>query len=103
MSDRQERRSAAAHGGRTTARSGAGWVDKGDVSTEDEVIECKATGKASISLKAAWLEKVFGEAVRKLKRPVLEFSLNDRDYVVLTRHHYIELKDSVQEATLSDP
>lgn len=100
MSDRQEKRTAAAHGGRVTPRSGAGWVHKGDVSTEDEVIECKATGKTQITIKAAWLEKVFGEAVRKLKRPVLEIELNGVSYVVLTRHHYIELKDSSSEANM---
>lgn len=92
MSDRQEKRSAEAHGGRVTPRSGAGWVHKGDVSTEVEVIECKATGKSQITIKAAWLTKVFAEATRKLKRPVLELSLGGEDYVVLRRHDYLELQ-----------
>lgn len=100
MADRQERKTAAAHGGRLTPRSGAGWVHKGDVSTEDEVIECKATGKTQITLKASWLEKVFNEAVRKLKRPVLEIELNGVSYVVLNRHHYIELKNSSSGAKM---
>lgn len=93
MADRQEKKSASAHGGRLTPRSGAGWVHKGDVSTQDEVIECKATGKTQITLKAVWLTKVFGEATRKLKRPVLEFSLAGEDYIVLRRHDYLELKE----------
>lgn len=92
MADRQEKKTAQAYGGRLTPRSGAGWVHKGDVSTEDEVIECKATGKSQITLKAAWLVKVFGEATRKLKRPVLELSLGGEDYVVLRRHDYLELR-----------
>lgn len=92
MSDRQEKKSASAHGGRLTPRSGAGWVHKGDVSTSDEVIECKATGKTQITLKAAWLTKVFAEATAKLKRPVLEFELAGEQYVVLTRHNYLEMK-----------
>ena len=92
MSDRQERLTAKAHGGRVTPRSGAGWVSKGDVHTEDEVIECKATGKTQVTIKAEWLVKVFGEATRKLKRPVLALSLAGEDYVVLTRHDYLELR-----------
>lgn len=92
MSDLQERKSAEAHGGRLVPRSGAGWVHKGDVSTDVEVIECKATGKTQITLKASWLVKVFGEATRKLKRPVLELSLAGEDYIVLRRHDYLELR-----------
>lgn len=92
MSDRQEKKTATAYGGRVTPRSGAGWVHKADVHTEDEVIECKATGKTQITLKAAWLTKVFEEATRRLKRPVVELSIGGQDYVVLRRHDYMELR-----------
>ena len=98
MADRQERRGAAAYGGRTTSRSGAGWSDKADVHTEDEVIEMKATGKTQISIKASWLEKVFVEATAKLKRPVLEFELNGKQYVTLPREEYISLRDTERAA-----
>lgn len=93
LSDRHEKKAAKVYGGRLTSNSGAGWVDKGDVQTEDEVIECKATGKTQITLKAAWLEKVFREAAGRLKRPVLEFQLHGVEYVVLTRHSYMEMRE----------
>jgi hypothetical protein len=91
MADLQEKRGAKAYGGKTTPMSGAGWSAKGDVHTHVEVIEMKATGKTQITLKAVWLQKVFLEATAKLKRPVLEIELDGKQYVVLTRHDYLEL------------
>lgn len=91
MADRQEKRGATAYGGKTTPMSGAGWSAKGDVHTDVEVIEMKATGKKQITIKAEWLQKVFLEATAKLKRPVLEFELDGQQYVTLTRHDYLEL------------
>lgn len=93
MADRQEKRGARVYGGRVTSRSGAGWSDKADVHTQDEVIEMKATGKTQITIKAVWLKKIFLEATAKLKRPVLEFELDGEQYVILTRHNYLELRD----------
>lgn len=94
LADRQERKAAEAYGGKVTPASGAGWVHKGDVQTEDELIECKATGKTQITLKAEWLRKVFLEAAARLKRPVLEFQLDGQEYVVLTKHSYMEMRET---------
>lgn len=106
MADRHEKRGATEYGGRTTSNSGAGWVQKGDVHTDLEVIEMKATGKTQVTIKALWLQKVFLEATAKLKRPVLDLELAGEHYVVLTRHDYLELTrtddsrhDSVIETT----
>lgn len=92
MADRHEKKSASAFGGKLTSNSGAGWVHKGDHQTEDEVVECKATGKTQITIKAVWLTKVFREATARLKRPVVEFELGGEHYVILTRHNYLEMK-----------
>lgn len=92
LADRHERKSATAFGGKLTPASGAGWVHKGDHQTADEVIECKATGKTQITIKAEWLTKVFREATARLKRPIVEFQLAGEHYVVLRRHDYLELR-----------
>jgi hypothetical protein len=92
MSDLQEKKGAAAYGGRTTPRSGAGWVHKGDVQTAVEVIEMKATGKTQITIKASWLRKVFIEATGRLKIPILEFQLAGEQYVTLRRGDYLRLR-----------
>lgn len=97
MSDLQEKRGARAYGGRVTSRSGAGWSDKADVHTADEVIEMKATGKTQITIKALWLQKVFLEATAKLKRPVLEFQLAGKTYIVLERAEYLSLTRPTRE------
>lgn len=94
MSRRQEAAGAALHGGRRTPRSGGGPI-KGDVRTDDEVIEYKWTGKQQVTVKGEVLEKVFDEAVAELKRPVLGLSVRGKDYVVLPLHHYVEITDAI--------
>ncbi len=63
-SDRQEKRVAKAVSGKQTANSGATAFSKGDVVTDDWLIECKTsvTEKQSFSIKREWLEKNREEA-----------------------------------------
>lgn len=50
-SAQQERRGAERLGGRVVSGSGAGWVTKNDVKTDDLSVEYKYTDKKSYSLK----------------------------------------------------
>ena len=70
-SNKQEKRVADELGGKTVIGSGSLWGAKGDVRTEDYLIECKTTKKTSYPLSAdTWL-KIEREATRDgLRIPV---------------------------------
>lgn len=63
-SNRQEKAVAKVVKGKQTANSGATEFKKGDVTTDDWLIECKTatTEKASFSIKRDWLDKNKEEA-----------------------------------------
>lgn len=63
-SNRQEKAVAKQLGGKQTSNSGATAFNKGDVTTDDWLIECKTatTAKASFSIKREWLSKNKEEA-----------------------------------------
>ena len=63
-SNKQEKQVAKAVGGKQTANSGATTFSKGDVRTDNWLIECKTatTAKASFSIKREWLSKNREEA-----------------------------------------
>ena len=66
----QETRVAKATGGKRQANSGATMFRKGDCFNDDFLIECKTamTEKASMSIKADWIEKLKEEAFAMGKR-----------------------------------
>ena len=59
FSDKQEKHVAKITGGKQTANSGATQWSKGDVRTDQVLIECKTcmSEKQSFSIKKEWLEK----------------------------------------------
>lgn len=63
-SKKQESKVAKELGGKRTANSGATTFQKGDVTTENFLIECKTCekAKASFSIKREWLDKNREEA-----------------------------------------
>lgn len=79
-------------GGQRTAASGAFWSRKGDVRTDDLLIEHKYTGKKSISLTSAVLGKIRTEAIMDGRMPVLAFHLDGRDYVVIDENDFIAMR-----------
>lgn len=96
-SKKHEDRLAKAIGGQRTAASGAFWSRKGDVRSKDLLIEHKWTGKATVTIKAAVLEKIVTEAILDSRMPVLGFSLNNENYVMLTEDDFLELRQKLQE------
>ncbi len=98
----QERRLARELGGKVTPRSGAGWVVKGDVRSEDEMLEAKWTGATQVTIKAKVLEKLRDEAVAELRRPLAVFTVNKQDYVILPVHAYAELRDMANRSDLPE-
>jgi hypothetical protein len=86
-------------GGQRNAGSGSFWSRKGDVRSKDLLIEHKWTGKASFTVKATVLEKIVKEAILDGRTPVLGFSLNNENYVMLTEDDFLELRQTLQEHT----
>jgi hypothetical protein len=98
-SKKHEDRLAGLVGGQRSAGSGAFWSRKGDVRSTDLLIEHKWTGKASFTVKATVLEKIVKEAILDGRTPVLGFSLNKENYVMLTEDDFLELRHTLQEHT----
>lgn len=98
-SRKHEDRLAKAIGGQRVAASGAFWSRKGDVRSKDLLVEHKWTGKASVSVKAAVLEKIVTEAILDGRTPVLGFHLNGEDYVMLTEDDFLELRQILLECS----
>ena len=98
-SKKHEDRLAGLVSGQRSAGSGAFWSRKGDVRSTDLLIEHKWTGKASFTVKAAVLEKIVKEAILDNRTPVLGFSLNNENYVMLTEDDFLELRSTLQEHT----
>ena len=99
QSKKHEVRLAKEIGGQRSAGSGSFWSRKGDVRSSDLLIEHKWTGKASFTVKATVLEKIVKEAILDSRTPVLGFSLNNENYVMLTEDDFLELRQNLQECT----
>lgn len=92
---KHEKRLAKAIGGQRNVASGAFWFRKGDVRSQDLLIEHKWTGKKSFTLKSDVLEKITTEAILDGRTPVLGVSLNDVNYVLLDENDFLELREYV--------
>jgi len=64
--------------------SGALWFDKGDLKTEDYIIEIKFTEKKSFSITKKILQKIWNEALESNKLPKLIVGIKDgeKDWVL---------------------
>lgn len=91
-SQKQERSLAANLGGRTVPASGAFWSRKGDVRTDDLLVEAKTTEAASFSIKRATWEKIRKEALLDGRIPVLAIQIQGRNLVVLDEEDFLEIR-----------
>lgn len=64
-----------------TINSGAFDIDKGDIKTDEYLIEHKFTEKKSITVELAVVEKIFSEATMTGKIPVLWYELGGYRFV----------------------
>lgn len=62
-----------------TINSGQLWLDKGDLKTEDYLIECKTTEKKSYRITTKLLQKLWNEAFEANKLPMLIIGLKDEN------------------------
>lgn len=98
QSRKHENRIAKRVGGKRTAASGAYWSRKGDVRSEDLLIEHKYTGKKQTTIKSDVLKKIMREAILDGRIPVLGIHLDGEDYVILTEHDFIEMREKLRNA-----
>lgn len=97
QSQKHERRLEKVIGGKRTAASGAFWSRKGDVRSDDLLVEHKYTSKKSISVSSSVLTKIRNEAVMDGRMPVLALHLDGRNYVVLDENDFLLLRGYGEE------
>ena len=98
QSQKHEKRIAKRIGGKRNAASGAYWQRKGDVRSDDLLIEHKYTGKKQTTIKSEVLKKIMREAILDGRTPVLGIHLDGEDYVILTEHDFIEMREKLRNA-----
>ncbi len=59
--------------------SGSPWFSKGDLSTDEYVIECKYTGKKGFRITSQILNKLWNEALSANKLPMLVIGIENED------------------------
>lgn len=97
-SQKHEKRIAKKIGGSRNAASGAFWSRKGDVRSDDLLIEHKWTGKKQITIKSDVLKKIVREAILDGRTPALGIHLEEKNYVILLEDDFIEMRDKIKDA-----
>jgi len=97
QSRKHENRLAKKVNGSRTAASGAFWSRKGDVRSEDLLIEHKWTGKKQVTIKSEVLKKITKEAILDSRIPILGIHLDGENYVVLLEDDYLEMRETLSK------
>jgi hypothetical protein len=100
-SNKQEKKVAKFLNGKQVSNSGATAFNKGDVVTQDWLIECKTstTEKQSFSIKKEWLEKNKEEAFAMRKdynALCFDFGDNGKRYYVIDEKTFKELMEGMK-------
>lgn len=93
-SQKQEKRTAERYKGSVNAMSGAGWMRKADVRTEQFMIENKTRMNPeakSYSIKKEDLRVLTKRARLEGRIPLLQFDLGTHNYVVLVEDDFLDL------------
>lgn len=101
-SNRQEKQVAKSIGGKQTPNSGATKFVKGDILTDNFLIECKTTltPKKSFAIKKEWLEKNRQEmfAMNKSYNALaFNFEPDGKNYYVIDEKLFKYLKEKLEE------
>ena len=89
----KETKDASLFKGRRTPKSGGFWSFPGDVVTKDFLIDSKTTEKKGFRITCGIWNKLFNEALKSRKLPILSISLTSKDIelVVLDKNDFISL------------
>lgn len=101
-SNKQEKAVAKKLGGKQVANSGATAFSKGDVRTDEWLIECKTatTEKSSFSIKQEWLNKNRKEAFAMGKyynALCFDFGNGSDRYYVVDERTFIKMKEALEQ------
>lgn len=100
-SSKQEKAVAKAVKGKQVANSGATAFNKGDVRTEEWLVECKTstTAKASFSIKREWLEKNREEAFAMGKyynALCFDYGNGGQRYYIVDEKTFLKMKEALE-------
>jgi hypothetical protein len=98
QSQKHEKRLAKKIGGKRNAASGALWSRKGDVRSDDLLIEHKWTGKKQFTVKSDVIKKNVREAILEGRMPVIGIHLDGEDYVILLEDDFMEMREKIKDA-----
>lgn len=93
-SKQQEERTAKAYKGSRNVMSGAGWVRKADVRTEEFMIENKLKmdpDAKSYSIKAVDMRDLVKRALLEGRIPLMQIDLAGHRYVVLREDDFLDI------------
>jgi hypothetical protein len=101
-SDKQEKKVAKAIRGKQTSNSGATPFDKGDVTDNDWLIECKTRTKESdsITVKKDWIEKNLAESIYMKKdynALVINCGPDSDNYYIIDETTFLEMKEALEK------
>ena len=104
-SDKQEKKVAKAIRGKQTSNSGATPFDKGDVTTDSVLIECKTkmNHSKSITIYKEWLEKLRDESIYMKKRffaLIFNFGPDEQNYVIIPESIYIQVLEKIDNGEI---
>ena len=102
FSSKQEKQVAKSIGGKVVPNSGATAFQKGDLRTDDFLIEAKTcvAEKSSFSIKRQWLEKLREEAFAMNRRHyalVFNFGPDTENHYILTEKDFKLFKELLEE------
>lgn len=92
-SQKQEKRVAKAMGGTINAMSGAGWVRKADVRTDDYMVECKTKmdpNAKSTTIRAKDLRDLTKRAYAEGRIPLYVIEFGPHSYVMLPEDDWLD-------------
>lgn len=100
-SGRQEKKVAKAIAGRQVSNSGATAFRKGDVTTDNWLLECKTCTKpkASFAIKKEWLQKNKEEAFAMSKSYnalVFDYGDGGNRYYVVNEKTFLEMREALE-------
>ena len=97
LSNKHEKDIAQFFGGKVQIASGAIPLVglKGDVITQDYLIECKATEKSFYTLKRKVVEKIEKEAMKCGRVPLLAIRVINTDYILFRAYDFIDPLEKV--------
>ena len=101
-SNKQETHVAKAIGGRKVANSGATAYDKGDVSDNNWMMECKTKVKdsESIVVHKHWFEKNVEESIYMKKdhtAVVISFGPNSKNFYIIDENTFLDMKNALDD------